>query len=500
MENIVSLAISLAYILLVIGLATLIAHHQGGRSEYSRKFVHIMVGNWVFITPYFTSLWAVALVPFLFIIINALNSRFHLFPAIVREHENLGTVYYAFSMCVLSSAAFEFGWHELSFIGLLTMAYGDGLAALVGGRWGRHHPFAFARDKSIEGSLCVAIVALLTTLACVFAFPELHADSLTMANAWYAGEAVSTAIFLLESVLIALVTGAFAAFVELTGTNGCDNLSLPISTGIFASLLLRYGSIGMTIYLLVALGILIYAYRRSAITTDGIVAAELTAATLYAFSSIWVAGSLLLFFIAGSLVSKISNRSKRKGESRQGDVGARNWKQVLCNSLPACVAVWLSHFSQSTNTGALICFSVFAAACADTFSSEIGMLSHGKVLNLINLKPVPNGTSGGVTLLGVIAGIAGSALLAIPSAGQYGIRGFVFVCALGFAGTLVDSALGSTIQQRFADESGQLMDAPAYPRQRAAVGIAYTSNNVVNMLTLIFICLCAYALRGFVIA
>lgn len=500
MENIVSLAVSLAYILLVLWLATLIAHVQGGRNEVSRKFVHVMVGNWVFITPFFTSLWAVGLVPFVFIIVNALSIRFHFFTAMAREHDNLGTVYYAFSMFALSCAAYLLGWRELAFIGLLTMAYGDGFASLVGKRWGRHHPFSFAPDKSLEGSMTVAIPAFLVTLTCIALIPDLHNDAKTMWYAWQYGATIPLAIFMAESIVIALATAIVAAFVELTGSNGCDNLSVPICTGLFASLLLRYGSLGMTLYLMVSLGVLLYAYHKSAITADGIVAAELTAATLYAFSSIWVAGSLLLFFVAGSLVSKISNSSKKHGESRQGDTGARNWKQVLCNSLPACVALWISHFSRNTNTGALICFSVFAAACADTFSSEIGMLSRGKVLNLINLKSVPNGTSGGVTLLGIAAGIIGSALLALPSAGQFGVAGFLFVLVLGFFGTLIDSALGSTIQQRFADAKGQLMDAPAYPRQRAAAGIAYISNNVVNMLTLIFVCLCAYALGGFVIA
>lgn len=497
MENIISLAISLAYILLVLGLATLISTMQKGHTEWSRKFVHIMVGNWVFITPFFTSLWAVALVPFVFIIVNALSIRWHFFTAMARDDENLGTVYYAFSMFLLSSAAFALGWRELSFIGLLTMAYGDGLASLIGQRWGKHHPFPFAKDKSLEGSLTVAVAAFIATLGSVIAFPELRKGTHTLI-AWYPATGMTQLIT--NAILTAALTAVFAAFIELTGSNGCDNLSVPIGTGIFASLMLRYGSIGLVIYLLVALAILIYAYHKNAITADGIVAALLTATTLYSFSSIWVAASLLLFFIAGSLVSKISNVSKRIGEHRQDDAGARNWKQVLCNSLPACIALWVLRFYEDTNAATLICFCVFAAACADTFSSEIGMLSHGKVLNLINLKPVPNGTSGGVTWLGVSAGVVGSALLALPSAGQYGIRGFVFVCLLGFLGTLIDSALGSTIQRRFADSHGKMMDAPIHVKQRAAAGIAIVSNNVVNMLTLIFICVCAYALKGFVIA
>ncbi|WP_416174943.1 MAG: DUF92 domain-containing protein [Bifidobacterium crudilactis] len=483
MSNILSLIVSVSYILLVLGCSALIARHQGNRSEFSRKFVHIMVGNWVFITPWFTSLWAVALVPAAFVIINALSIRFAFFTSMAREHEDYGTVYYALSMLLLSSAAFALGWRELSFIGLLTMAYGDGFAALVGKRWGKHHPFSFAPDKTLEGSITVAASAFIVTLACVMVFPELRAQY----EPW-----------LTMGVIPALVA-VLAAFVELTAGHGCDNLSLPISTGIGASLLLRYSSVGLYVYLLLALSILLIAYGRKAITEDGIVAAILTAATLYTFANVWIGISLLLFFVAGSVVSAISNDAKRAGERRQISGSARNWKQVICNSLPASAALWIAQFSTEKNVALLICFCVFAAACADTFSSEIGMLGGGRVLSLTTLRPTPHGTSGGVSLLGLAAGLLGSALLAVPSIVQFGFKGFVFVCLLGMCGTLIDSILGSSIQQRFKDRKGQLMDVPAYARQQVSAGIAHIGNSAVNLLSLCAVCILAYAASGVII-
>ena len=81
MENFIGLAVSMAYILTVLGIATLVAHFTKGASESSRKLVHILVGNWVFITPLFNDLWAVVLVPFTFIIINSLSLKFNLIKA-----------------------------------------------------------------------------------------------------------------------------------------------------------------------------------------------------------------------------------------------------------------------------------------------------------------------------------------------------------------------------------------------------------------------------------
>ncbi|UTC65290.1 hypothetical protein E4O00_03915 [Treponema sp. OMZ 788] len=41
---------------------------------------------------------------------------------------------------------------------------------------------------------------------------------------------------LFSIVLIALCTAFFSAFVEISGKNGADNLSLPIGSALFASL------------------------------------------------------------------------------------------------------------------------------------------------------------------------------------------------------------------------------------------------------------------------
>jgi dolichol kinase len=147
MQNIMGLIWSMAYILLILGIATVVARISKGASETSRKLIHILVGNWVFLTLLFTELWAVLLVPFTFIVINGLSLKYKLISAMERNDDSLGTVYYAVSMFVLSGAGFVLGWKTLPFIGLLTMAYGDGLAAIIGKKWGKRRPFSLRRKK-----------------------------------------------------------------------------------------------------------------------------------------------------------------------------------------------------------------------------------------------------------------------------------------------------------------------------------------------------------------
>ena len=77
MANFTGLGLSMAYILIVLGIASLVAHFTKGASESSRKLVHVLVGNWVFITPLFNDLWAVVLIPSIFIIINSLSLTFN---------------------------------------------------------------------------------------------------------------------------------------------------------------------------------------------------------------------------------------------------------------------------------------------------------------------------------------------------------------------------------------------------------------------------------------
>ncbi len=469
MQNIYGLLLSIIYIFTILGIATLVANYSKGASETSRKIVHILVGNWVFITPLFTELWAVVLVPFTFIIINSLSLKYNLIPAMERNDDSLGTVYYAISLFILSGFGFLLEWKTLPFIGILTMAYGDGLAAMFGQKWGKKKPYSFAPNKSLVGSLTVAIISFIVTFIVIMYFKD--KENIHGLN-------------LFTIIFISLLTGIFSSFIELTGNKGCDNLTLPIGSGLFATLSLYFNSVGLFIYLFISVTILVFAYKMRAITVDGIVAAILTAMTLYTLGSPYLGASLLLFFILGSIISKLKNKSKIKAELLQEGEGPRNWKQVICNSLPASILAWLYYINPETKIYLLLAFGVFSAAAADTFSSEIGMMNKGRVYSILSFKPVPNGLSGGVSILGLMAGILGSFILSLLALPQFGYKGLIYMTMLGFLGTLLDSIIGASIQRKYMGINGELQDRKNHFNDIPSSGYIFITNNMVNLLTL----------------
>jgi len=125
--------------------------------------------------------------------------------------------------------------------------------------------------------------------------------------------------------------------------------------------------------------------------------------------------------------------------------------------------------------------SNYAAVAADTFSSELGILSTSKprLITSWKLREVPPGTNGGVTIAGFLGGLLGSFTVAVTSAillpfcpvrsgklfgnKQPGLLGgnawgqeeialwVVTVTIWGLLGSLLDSFLGGWLQASVVD-------------------------------------------------
>jgi len=103
-----------------------------------------------------------------------------------------------------------------------------------------------------------------------------------------------------------------------------------------------------------------------------------------------------------------------------------------------------------------------SAALADTASSEIGVFSKRRPVLITTRQPVNHGTNGAVSWLGFIAAATGSALLGgaaweggfleLVFNGRAAAHKEVWACGIivvaGLAGTVVDSLLGATIEDR----------------------------------------------------
>ncbi len=148
---------------------------------FSRKFVHIMVGNVLFILPLFTTRFAMtflAAAPFILLtFLMSPKSPIKLDHKVSTSGHGLGLVYYAISWTVLAFFFFDQPW--IIAVGIAAMSYGDGLASLIGQKYGKHKYNILGDAKSIEGSLAMFFV-LIFSLAGVLLYYGQPINALTV--------------------------------------------------------------------------------------------------------------------------------------------------------------------------------------------------------------------------------------------------------------------------------------------------------------------------------
>ncbi|MFO8133395.1 MAG: SEC59/DGK1/VTE5 family protein [Thermoplasmatota archaeon] len=191
-----------------------------GYPLFNRKFLHIMVGNIFFILPLFEQAWVMSLVAAApFILLTFLMSPYsplHVVSETSAAGHGLGLVYYAVSWTVLAWVFFE--QPVVIAIGIVAMSYGDGLASLVGIRYGRRTYNVSGDRKSVVGSLTMLVA---TVAVSGMAVGYYH---------WFHG-AVLPALYVLPLV------GAVATLAEALTPRGLDNLATSLSAALLYYLL-----------------------------------------------------------------------------------------------------------------------------------------------------------------------------------------------------------------------------------------------------------------------
>lgn len=152
--------------------------------------------------------------------------------------------------------------------------------------------------------------------------------------------------------------------------------------------------------------------------------------------------ALLAPFLVATLAGKLPGGPE--GE------GPRTLRQVAANGVVSLVGAALG--LAGVAIGGPIFLGGLAALGADTLATEIGTRYGGRPRDLLTLRPLASGESGGVTLAGLAASLAGGALapLAYVMAASAGLASVLPVAAAGFAAGLADSALGAAVQRKGA--------------------------------------------------
>jgi uncharacterized protein (TIGR00297 family) len=223
--------------------------------------------------------------------------------------------------------------------------------------------------------------------------------------------------------------------------------------------------IAMTMYLvyelnyqadiaLIALAVVIafsfgyFAFRMKTADVTGIFSAALIGIILIVFADVSWFLIVLLFFILGSVATRYRYDYKIKMGVEQSHGGARGYLNVFANGSVSAAAAVLWGITAQPVFLALFVGSV-ATAAGDTMASEIGVTG-GQPYMITNLKRVPAGTNGGVTLLGETIALGGSVIISIV-AFLLGVIDLplVVICSIaGIVGTNIDSLVGALLENR----------------------------------------------------
>jgi uncharacterized protein (TIGR00297 family) len=236
---------------------------------------------------------------------------------------------------------------------------------------------------------------------------------------------------------------------------------------------------GILLAALVALA----AWRARSLTTGGAIAAAVVGAAVLASGGWRFAAVLFAFFIPSTLLSRIGRKHKRELVDI-GKHGARDARQVFANGGIAALCAVLAALTHSAAWSAAFA-GAFAAASADTWGTEIGTLAKGTPRSILGFRPVPPGISGGVTLPGTLAEIAGACLVGLVAA-ALGVGAWWSVAAAGIAGAFADSIAGASAQElRFCPRCKRACETdPHICGERTSLirGMRWMDNDAVNAL------------------
>ena len=204
---------------------------------------------------------------------------------------------------------------------------------------------------------------------------------------------------------------------------------------------------GLIFALLVGFG----AYRAHSLSRSGTVAAVVVGTVIFGIGGWQWAVLLLAFFISSSALTRAFKKRKFGLNEKFSKGGRRDIGQVFGNGGLATIFAGLHYFFPTSLWVWLAFAASLAAVNADTWSTELGVLNPHPPRMLTNLgRVVEKGTSGGVSLIGTLAALAGSALIGLlavlfppmPVPWTLGL----WVTLAGLLGSLFDSLLGATVQ------------------------------------------------------
>ncbi len=380
-------------------------------NELLRKFLHIGMGlGAVLLTriPWrYAALIGVAGIIGNWLLLHRLVGR-----RVARNERgwDAGIVLYPFAVTVLIVV---FNWHlEIAAVVWVLLAFGDGFSSVVGQRLPLA-PLPWNRAKSWGGMIGFVLFGGAAAFAIARLFGAPH-----------------------DVAIAAAVLGSAIAETLPLGID--DNLTVPfVAAGILAAVAIKpivalaeAPPIAWP-WIIVNTVLAIVGFTTRGVRLSGALAGWFLGCVLIAGGGPALYVALLIFFVIGTLATRLGYSSKAVAGLAQEEGGRRGAAHAFANvgvAAICAVACW-------RGLGVVPLFmgiAALATAAADTTASEIGQLFGRRTFLPLTFRPVERGTEGAISIEGTLAGIVAGLLVAIG-----GTATAVHHLRAGFTGSLV---------------------------------------------------------------
>ncbi len=254
---------------------------------------------------------------------------------------------------------------------------------------------------------------------------------------------VCISIFFIGFTPAIVVLALIPALSELFSYRGSDNLTVPLFAAFWYEILRDKDIVAVQwVVLFAMMGMLIWVGYKKWLNSSGMAAALFLGVIILFAGNVHFLIPIGVFFIAGSITSRLHKDQK--------DASGRNALQVFANGWVAviCLLIYAVTKNEIFVTGYLVSIAI---SFADTMSSDIGMYFKQKTYDILTFKPVNAGLSGGISYSGTLAGATASILFSALSFFIFNLSVYdcIIISAAGIVGMTIDSILGSLWQAKY---------------------------------------------------
>ncbi len=231
--DLIVLAIAFVWVIAVLVVGEGLRRWRNYPPAMTRKFIHLFAGFSVFTVPFYTHSWAAIIVAVSFVILiflaspkSPIKSLKTMFEVMAREEDYLsghiwGPFLYAISITILVSIFTLIPsltpFFVLGAMALTTMYLGDGIAPIIGAKFGKHKYTIGKSTRSIEGSIAVFLASFLGAWMCWSVLDFFATGGLPIFNVWHIA-------------ILGFICALSATLIEGLSPAGLDNITVPLLT------------------------------------------------------------------------------------------------------------------------------------------------------------------------------------------------------------------------------------------------------------------------------